>query len=114
MKTRLFLVLVLSFAARMANAVLRFFAAIAVIFICIPFVLGPIAIIASMPDIGARFFVGLCRSIPYLGVATAITAHSIDNEVRRQVRRQRQMHRVQAMLQQIEELERPAERLTFK
>jgi hypothetical protein len=74
--------------------------------LCTPFVLGPIAIIASIPDIGTKIFVGLCLSIPYLGVATAITAFSIDNEVGRKVSRQRQMHRVQAMLQQIEELER--------
>ena len=88
------------------NAVLRFFAAITVIFICTPFVLGPIAIIASIPDIGTKIFVGLCLSIPYLGVARAITAFSIDSEVGRKVRRQRQMHRVQGMIQQVEEVER--------
>jgi hypothetical protein len=111
MKTRLFFVSVLRFAL---DAVVRFFAAITVIFICIPAVLGPIAIISEIPDVGTRFFVGLCLSIPYLGVAMAITAFSIDNEARRQVTRQRQMHRVQAMLEQIEELERLAERLAFE
>ena len=110
-KTRLFFIPVLRFAL---DAVVRFFAAITVIFICVPAVLGPIAIIASMPDMGAMFFVGLCVLTPYIGVAMAITAYSIDNEARRQVRRQRQMHRVQAMLEQIEELEALAGRLTFK
>jgi hypothetical protein len=62
----------------------------------------------------AEFFVALFVFISYVGVAMAIIVFSVDNEVGREVRRQRQMHRVQAMSRQIEELERLAERLIFK
>jgi hypothetical protein len=87
MKTRLFFVPVLLFAP-----------------ICILFV----------PDMGSRFFLGLFVFISYVGIAMALLVFSIDNEVECAVRRQRQIHRVQAIVQQIEELERLAERLTFK
>ena len=93
----------------MSNVVIRFFIPIFAIFVCLPFVLAAVAIIGAMPDIATRFFIGLFFLIPSVWVTIAITFHSIDNEVRRW-----QMHRVQAMLRQIEKSERLAERLTVK
>jgi len=76
---------------------LKFFLAIIAILLCVPFVFAPIVMIASMPDIGTRFFTGLYVFIPYVGVAIAVMVFSTDIEVGNEVRR-RQMHRVQAVL----------------